>query len=122
MRRRARSGPDGLAGMSAVRELAACRVLRPLLGFAKARLAAVLAAERQAWITDPSNLDPAFERARLRLAGSAIAGSDGAVAPGQVGLGRGLALGGAEGGLEAERPEDDGDEVDHRCETCIGFS
>ncbi len=88
IRRRAHSGPDGLAGMSAVRELAACRVLRPLLGFAKARLAAVLAAEQQAWITDPSNLDPAFERARLRLAGAAAAGSERAVAPGQVdGLG-----------------------------------
>jgi tRNA(Ile)-lysidine synthase len=71
IRRRARSGPDGLAGMSAVRELADCRVLRPLLGFPKARLAALLAAERQAWITDPSNLDPAFERARLRAARAA---------------------------------------------------
>jgi tRNA(Ile)-lysidine synthase len=76
IRRRARSGPDGLAGMSAVRELAACRVLRPLLGFAKARLTAMLVAEGQAWITDPSNLDPAFERARLRLAGAGAASAD----------------------------------------------
>ena len=68
IRARAHSGPDGLAGMPAVRELAACQLVRPLLGFAKARLTALLAAERQAWITDPSNLDPAFERARLRLA------------------------------------------------------
>ena len=35
IRRRAHSGPDGLAGMSAIRELADCRLLRPLLGVAK---------------------------------------------------------------------------------------
>jgi tRNA(Ile)-lysidine synthase len=75
MRRRAGSGPDGLAGMSAVRELADCRLLRPLLGFAKARLVALLAAERQPCVADPSNLDPAFERARLRIAGGAAASS-----------------------------------------------
>jgi tRNA(Ile)-lysidine synthase len=86
IRRRAHSGPDGLAGMSAVRELAACRLVRPLLGFAKDRLAALLAAERQSWITDPSNLDTAFERARLRLggAGAVSAGARPAVAPGQL--------------------------------------
>jgi tRNA(Ile)-lysidine synthase len=81
IRRRAHSGPDGLAGMSAVRELADCRVLRPLLGFAKARFTALLAAERQAWITDPSNLDPGFERARLRISG---AGARGAAAQRQL--------------------------------------
>jgi tRNA(Ile)-lysidine synthase len=66
MRRRADSGPLGLAGMSAIRELAPCRLLRPLLGFPKARLAALLEAERQPWVADPSNRNPAFERARLR--------------------------------------------------------
>jgi tRNA(Ile)-lysidine synthase len=73
IRRRAGSGPDGLAGMSAVRELGDCRLLRPLLGIAKSRLAAVLARERQPAITDPSNLDPAFARARLRLGDAAPA-------------------------------------------------
>jgi tRNA(Ile)-lysidine synthase len=68
IRRRAGSGPGGLAGMSAVRELPDYRLLRPLLGVARARLAALLVAERQPSITDPSNLNPAFERARLRLA------------------------------------------------------
>jgi tRNA(Ile)-lysidine synthase len=89
MRRRAHSGPDGLAGMSAVRELADCRLLRPLLGVAKARLAALLAAERQPCIMDPSNLDPAFERARLRQAdGISSAGAELAAAIGRVrGLG-----------------------------------
>jgi len=66
IRWRAHSGPDGLAGMSAVRELADCRLLRPLLGVARDRLAAFLEAERQAFIVDPSNTDPAFERSRLR--------------------------------------------------------
>jgi len=66
IRRRAHSGPDGLAGMSGIRELAGCRVLRPLLAFPKKRLVAFLEAEEQPFITDPSNLNPAFERARLR--------------------------------------------------------
>jgi tRNA(Ile)-lysidine synthase len=66
IRHRARSGPDGLAGMSAIRELADCRLLRPLLGVGRDRLVAFLQAERQAFITDPSNIDPTFERSRLR--------------------------------------------------------
>jgi tRNA(Ile)-lysidine synthase len=66
IRRRAQSGPDGLAGMSAIRELADCRVLRPLLAFPKDRLVAFLSAERQPFISDPSNANPAFERSRLR--------------------------------------------------------
>ncbi|MGC2203502.1 MAG: tRNA lysidine(34) synthetase TilS [Stellaceae bacterium] len=73
IRRRASSGADGLAGMSAIRELDSCRVLRPLLGVPKARLAAFLEAERQPFILDPSNLNPAFERSHLRLAGRADA-------------------------------------------------
>lgn len=70
IRRRARSGPDGLAGMPAIRELADCRLLRPLLGFPKRRLLDLLHAEGQPFITDPSNRSPAFERSRFR-------GSDG---------------------------------------------
>jgi tRNA(Ile)-lysidine synthase len=66
IRRRAHSGPDGLAGMSAIRELPECRLLRPLLGVARHRLMALLEAERQPFISDPSNLDLAFERSRLR--------------------------------------------------------
>lgn len=68
IRRAAHSGSDGLAGMSAVRELDCCRVLRPLLGISKARLIATLAAEGQPYITDPGNFDPAFARGRLRAA------------------------------------------------------
>lgn len=66
IRRRARSGPDGLAGMSAVRELSACRIVRPLLGVSRTRLTALLRAEGQAFVTDPSNQNPIFERGRLR--------------------------------------------------------
>jgi tRNA(Ile)-lysidine synthase len=70
IRRGAGSGPDGLAGMSAIRELADCRILRPLLGVAKARLVALLDAEGQPFISDPSNCDPTFERSRLRSSGA----------------------------------------------------
>src|SRR5439155_7478782 len=45
IRRRAGSGVDGLAGMSAVREMAGVRLVRPLLSVPKARLVALLAAE-----------------------------------------------------------------------------
>ncbi|MBV8506305.1 MAG: tRNA lysidine(34) synthetase TilS [Alphaproteobacteria bacterium] len=77
IRRRAHSGPDGLAGMSAVRELADCRLLRPLLGVARHRLVAFLEAERQPFIRDPSNFDPAFERSRLRQGDGTPAGEVG---------------------------------------------
>jgi len=76
IRRRAGSGRDGLAAISAIREFADCRLLRPLLGVPKARLSALLEAERQPFITDPSNRNPAFERSRLRSAGSVPAGAD----------------------------------------------
>jgi tRNA(Ile)-lysidine synthase len=66
LRRDAHSGRDGLAGMPTVRELAGCRILRPLLDVPKARLLATLAAERQPFIIDPSNLNPNFARTRLR--------------------------------------------------------
>lgn len=62
------SGLDGLAGMSAVVEHRQCRVLRPLLGIPRERLAATLRAAGQPWIEDPSNLDPAYGRVRMRRA------------------------------------------------------
>jgi tRNA(Ile)-lysidine synthase len=67
IRRASSSGADGLAGMSAIREIEGCRLLRPLLGFPRARLLALLHEEKQPFLSDPSNLDPAFARARLRL-------------------------------------------------------
>jgi len=71
IRRRAASGVDGLAGMAAVRELPQLRLARPLLGVPKARLVAFLEAEDQPYVRDPSNCNPAFERARIRLAPAA---------------------------------------------------
>ena len=66
IRKRAGSGIDGLAGMSALRELAGVRLVRPLLAVPKARLTALLETERQPFLSDPSNRNPVFERARLR--------------------------------------------------------
>ncbi len=60
------AGLQGLAGMAAVRELPACRVLRPLLGVPRDRLTATLEARNVAWIDDPSNRDRRFRRVRLR--------------------------------------------------------
>ena len=60
------SGALGLAGMSAIRPLDGVRLMRPLLGVPKAALLALLTARGQAWIDDPSNANPAFERVRLR--------------------------------------------------------
>ena len=66
MRLRRQSQPDGLASMSAVRELRHCRVLRPLLGISREDLRTMLRDDDQDWIEDPSNADPRFERTRLR--------------------------------------------------------
>jgi tRNA(Ile)-lysidine synthase len=66
MRAARRSGPDGLAGMSAVVELLEVRLLRPLLAISRSRLTATLLARGVAWLDDPSNADSRFERAKLR--------------------------------------------------------
>jgi tRNA(Ile)-lysidine synthase len=95
IRRRAGSGPDGLAAMSAVREFAGCRAVRPLLAVPRARLLALLAAEAQPFVCDPSNLNPAFERGRLRRGSDAItidAAADAARACGRTRLAREAAL------------------------------
>jgi len=76
IRGNAGSSTYGLAGMSAIRELADCRILRPLLDVAKARFVALLDAESQPYVIDPSNRDPAFERSRLRATGAVPAGAD----------------------------------------------
>jgi tRNA(Ile)-lysidine synthase len=73
IRRRAGSGPDGLAAMPAVRELAQVRLIRPVLDVPKARLVVFLDAEGQDYVRDPSNRDPSYERARVRIA---MAGED----------------------------------------------
>jgi len=66
MRAARQSGPDGLAGMAALVEQPEVRLLRPLLGVPRARLTATLVARGVQWLDDPSNVDPRFERARMR--------------------------------------------------------
>lgn len=67
------SGLDGLAAMAPISDLAELRLLRPLLGVPRARLIATLEAADQPWIDDPSNLDTAYARVRLRTLRPALA-------------------------------------------------
>lgn len=60
------SGVAGLAGVPAAATMAGVRVLRPLLGVRRARLAATCAALGQPVIDDPSNRDRRFARVVLR--------------------------------------------------------
>ena len=62
------SGVDGLAAMAAVGEAHGLTLMRPLLTVAKARLAATLRRAGQAWIEDPSNRDPSYQRTQVRAA------------------------------------------------------
>lgn len=61
-----RGGGHGRAGMPALDYRRDCRLLRPLLGFAKAELIALCRALGQEWVEDPSNHSDAFERNRVR--------------------------------------------------------
>ncbi len=63
------SGVAGLAGVRARGRVpgSALRLLRPLLGWRRAELGAVVAAAGIAAVQDPSNADPRFDRARIRL-------------------------------------------------------
>lgn len=60
------SSTDGLAGIPALREFAAGRVLRPLLAIPPASLRDFLRAAGIGWVEDPSNTNLAALRARLR--------------------------------------------------------
>jgi tRNA(Ile)-lysidine synthase len=66
------SGLDGLAGMAAVAELEATRVIRPLLPVSRERIVATLDSRGQPWIEDPSNADPKYARVRTRTLLKAI--------------------------------------------------
>ena len=66
MRLNRQSGPDGLAGMSAIVQRGGVRVLRPLLGLSRNVLAETLKISHQEWLEDPSNRNRAFERIRVR--------------------------------------------------------
>ncbi len=56
------AGVDGLAAIRARNG----RVIRPLLGWRRAELAAVVQARGLPFVTDPSNVDPRYDRAALR--------------------------------------------------------
>ncbi len=60
------SGVDGLSAMAARTEAEGAVWLRPLLGLRRADLRAFLEARGAAWVEDPSNDDPRFDRVRAR--------------------------------------------------------
>jgi tRNA(Ile)-lysidine synthase len=68
MRALAGSGASGLAGMAGTRSAGDAVLIRPLLECSAALLEAVVAAAALAPMRDPSNVDPRFTRARLRVA------------------------------------------------------
>lgn len=67
------SGVLGLAAMAKERREGDVLLVRPLLDLPKTRLVATLEAAGLAWVEDPSNRDPRFDRARLRAAAPALA-------------------------------------------------
>jgi tRNA(Ile)-lysidine synthase len=73
MRLKRGSGLDGLAAIPERGAWAGIVVLRPLLDVPKARLVATLDAAGIAFVADPSNIDPRFERARVRGSADALA-------------------------------------------------
>jgi tRNA(Ile)-lysidine synthase len=73
MRLKRGSGLDGLAAIPECGAWAGIAVLRPLLDVPKARLVATLDAACIPFVSDPSNIDPRFERARLRGSSDALA-------------------------------------------------
>ncbi len=65
------AGPAGLGAMAQETQIAAgagapIRLIRPLLDYSRARLTATVQSFGQAFIDDPSNDDPAYERIRMR--------------------------------------------------------
>ncbi|MCO6440396.1 MAG: tRNA lysidine(34) synthetase TilS [Nitrococcus mobilis] len=60
------TGIDGLAGIPAERELGEGRLIRPLLGFCRAELAAYAACHELSWIDDPANRCDRHDRSFLR--------------------------------------------------------
>lgn len=71
LRKAAKSGPFGLAGMSAARSFAFGRMYRPLLGIPPEDLRAYNKSVGQTWKEDPTNATDRFERGRIRLSASA---------------------------------------------------
>ncbi len=68
---RAARGPNGAEGMPGWSARNKILLLRPLLGVQPDMLREYLRAEGMAWVEDPSNQSPRFERVRLRQQGVA---------------------------------------------------
>lgn len=66
------AGVDGLAAMREERDAFGLRWLRPMLDVGRAELRDWLAARGIAWIDDPTNDDPSYDRARVRQAMQAL--------------------------------------------------
>ncbi len=66
-------GVDALAAMPARWMLDGVTFLRPFLPLARADLRAWLTVRGATWVEDPSNVDPRFERVRVRQAMAALA-------------------------------------------------
>ncbi|HUT78499.1 MAG TPA: tRNA lysidine(34) synthetase TilS [Polyangia bacterium] len=60
------AGIDGMGGMPARRESGGIALVRPLLGHARSEIRDWLRRRSVAWVEDPSNADPRFERVRVR--------------------------------------------------------
>jgi tRNA(Ile)-lysidine synthase len=68
------SGVYGLAAMAEETVTGDLRLVRPLLGVSRAQLFNLVAASGLPTVSDPSNLDPRFDRARMRALMPALAG------------------------------------------------
>jgi len=66
MRANRGTGPAGLAGIRARRDLDGMPLVRPLLGWSRAELRALAEAATLPFVDDPGNADPRFERVRMR--------------------------------------------------------
>lgn len=66
MRARRGAGVGGLAAMPAARSLGGATLIRPLLGWSRAELEAIVEAAGIVPVQDPSNRDPRYDRARMR--------------------------------------------------------
>jgi tRNA(Ile)-lysidine synthase len=83
---------SGLDGLSAMRPLSSfphpefseLSLARPLLEFSRADLRAFLSAQRLAWLEDPMNEDPRFDRVRMRKVVPALA--EAGLSPGRIAL------------------------------------
>ena len=84
MRALSHSGRAGLAAMAGVAEGDAVRLLRPLLAVPPGWLRGFLREAGLGWVEDPSNADPASQRARIRLSMNDPGGESFAVMAKQV--------------------------------------